>query len=41
MSENFNNKYFIVLNKGKIIFSCLDKKKKSFLHKDIILQIMT
>ena len=30
MSENFNNKYFIVLNKGKIIFSCLDNKKKIF-----------
>ena len=30
MSQNFNNKYFIVLNKGKIIFSCLDNKKKIF-----------
>ena len=30
MSENFNNKYFIILNKEKIIFSCLDNKKKIF-----------
>ena len=33
MSENFNNKYFIVLNEEKIIFYCLDNKKKIFFTK--------
>jgi hypothetical protein len=33
MSENINNKYFIVLNEEKIIFSCLDNKKKIFFTK--------
>ena len=29
MSKNFDNKYFIILNKDKIIFSCLNSENKN------------
>jgi hypothetical protein len=37
MNKNFSNKYFVILNKNEIIFSCLNKENKiSYTKKQIL-----